>query len=141
MPFCSTSRPTVMTVGAGRTAASPTDIANQGVRQEGELVPRNKGLQGCERAFAVRGHHISPAIDDPTQILHARTMALKARIVALGNHGMGPEPARCKHGYNVGLCKEGQDGIRLYVADRAPKPGRDAYELEAEGYRARHHLA
>ena len=59
-------------------------------------------------------------------------MALKAWIVALGNHSMRPEPARRKHGYNVGLGKEGQDSIRFYVADRAPKPRRDADELEAE---------
>ena len=79
MPFCSTRRPTVMTVGPVKAKVFAGRRVRERIGQKGEFLLGNERLKRVERAFAVRGHHIGPGIDDMAEPLDSGTMPLEAR--------------------------------------------------------------
>ena len=131
MPFCSTRRPTVMTVGAVKAIVSLDGAAAKGLGRKASFSLGTKDFKRGQRALAVRRHHIGPAINDPPQKLDAETMALQAGVVALGNHSVRVEPAGREHGRNIGLGKKGENRVRrdlLY-----PSPQQHGYPREVIG--------
>ena len=98
MPFCSTRRPTVMTVGPAKAKVSLEGADARGLGRKASLPLGTKALKRVERALAVRGHHVGPPVHETPQELRAETLGLQAGVVALGNHGVCIEPARRENG-------------------------------------------